>query len=111
LSALAHKVPTRGAIESAQAEVLRELGDVFKELAHLSTDLGAVWRSLEETKQKLDAQATLLIELVDGLHEQLEFGDESTELLGRLVQSTRARVDRLERLAGETGGGATQTET
>lgn len=96
LSGLASKVPTRGAIESAQAEVLRQMSDVFKELAHLSVDVGAVWRSLEEVKAKLDAQVRLLDEVTDRLNEQVQFGDESVELLGRLVQSTRARLEVLE---------------
>ena len=87
----------------AEAEILRQLTDVFKELAHLSTDLGAVWRSLEETKvkvddlnRKLDAHATVLIHLADALNEQIDGSNESTQLLGRLLQSTRSRLDVLE---------------
>jgi len=84
-------------------EILRQLGDVFKELAHLSVDLGAVWRSLEETKVKLDevngkldAQTIVFVQLADSVNEQIEGGNESMELLGRLVQSVRSRLDVLE---------------
>ena len=103
LSGLASKVPTRGAIENAQAEVLRQMSDVFKELAHLSVDVGALWSSLEETKvkldeanRKLDAQTRLLSELSDTVNEQIDIGNESTEILGRLLRSARDRLDVLE---------------
>ena len=67
---------------SADAEILRQLSDVFKELAHLSA-------ALEETKGKLD-------NLADSVNEQIENASESTELLGRLLQSARARIEVLE---------------
>jgi hypothetical protein len=84
-------------------EVLRQLSDVFKELAHLSVDVGALWSSLEETKvkldeanRKLDAQTRLLSELSDTVNEQIDIGNESTEILGRLLRSARDRLDVLE---------------
>jgi ABC-type transporter Mla subunit MlaD len=86
-----------------EEEILRQLSDVFKELAHLSVDVGALWSSLEETKgklddahRKLDAQAAILSELSDTVNEQIDIGNESTELLGRLLQSARGRLDVLE---------------
>jgi len=94
----------------AQAELLRQMGDVFKELAHLSVDLGALWNSLEETKRKLDAlngrldqltgrldtQADAIGELAAAVNDEIDTANESTDLLGRLVQSTRTRLDLLE---------------
>jgi len=86
-----------------ETELLRQMADVFKELARLSVDLGALWSSLEETKgkldevgRKLDVQASVLAELTDTVNEQIEVGNESTELLGRLLQSARARIEVLE---------------
>jgi methyl-accepting chemotaxis protein len=95
---------------SAQAELLRQMGDVFKELAHLSVDLGALWSSLEETKKKLDeanarldqlagrldTQAAAISELAATVNDEIDTANESTELLGRLLQSTRTRLDLLE---------------
>lgn len=86
----------------AEAEILREMTDVFKELAHLSEDLGAVWRSLEDAKAKLDAQGVVVAALAEVVNEQIECGDESMELIGRLLQSTRARLEALEERQGHT---------
>lgn len=86
---------------AADAEILRQLSDVFKELAHLSVDVGAVWRAIEDVKEKLDSQAALLSEVAEMLRGHAEYGDESLELLGRLLQSTRARLEVIE--AGMSG--------
>ncbi|MFZ0172351.1 MAG: hypothetical protein WAL04_11770 [Acidimicrobiales bacterium] len=100
-SSVAAEVAARGT--DNEAELLRQMTDVFKELAHLSVDLGAVWSSLEETKGKLDemgrrldVQATVFAEFTDTVNEQIENDSESTELLGRLLQSARARIEVLE---------------
>jgi hypothetical protein len=94
-----------------EAEILRQLTDVFRELARLSTDLGAIWRSLEETKvkvddlnRKFDAQATTLAHLADDVTEAIDGSDESIALLGRLLQSTRSRLDVLEGARGDAAG-------
>ncbi len=88
---------------AAEAEILRQLSDVFKELAHLSADIGAVWLSLEDVKEKLDRHTPVLVELADMVRGETEFGDESLDLLGRLVQSTRARVEVLEATVAAVG--------
>ncbi len=106
---------------SAQEELLRQMADVFKELAHLSVDLGALWNSLEETKKKLDevngrleqltgrldTQAVAIGELAETVNDEIDTANESTELLGRLVQSTRTRLDLLE--SGRSGAGVPGT--
>jgi septal ring factor EnvC (AmiA/AmiB activator) len=73
-------------------ELLRQMSDMFKELAHLSVDLGAVWRSVECLRTQIEAQASALAELVA----QIDDENQSAEILGRLMQSTRARLDVLE---------------
>ena len=87
-SRLAGVVSGRRAAEE-RAEILRQLSDVFKELAHLSVDIGAVFRSLEETK-------VTIAQLGDAVTERTEVGNESLELLGRLLESARARIEALE---------------
>lgn len=85
-----------GDLTERDAEVLRQMSDVFKELAHLSVDLGAVWRSVQDLREQLDVQAAVLAELVDATTLQIDLGNQSTELLGRLLESARARLDVLE---------------
>jgi hypothetical protein len=65
------------------------MSDVFRELARLSVDIGAVWRSVEELR-------ATLAPLVNAATVEVDAEQESTELLGRLLQSTRARLDVLE---------------
>jgi hypothetical protein len=77
-----------------EEEILRQLSDVFKELAHLSVDVTK--GKLDDAHRKLDAQAAILSELSDTVNEQIDIGNESTELLGRLLQSARGRLDVLE---------------
>jgi hypothetical protein len=71
------------------AELFRQMSDVFRELARLSVDIGAVWRSVEELR-------ATLAPLVNAATVEVDAEQESTELLGRLLQSTRARLDVLE---------------
>jgi ABC-type transporter Mla subunit MlaD len=97
-SSLADEVIARTEqLQSArEKEILRQLSDVFSELARLSTDVGAVWRAVEEVSTRLDAQATDIATLVDAVNAQIDIEYQSTEILGRLLQSTRARLEVLE---------------
>jgi hypothetical protein len=91
-SSLAGVVKARVARED---EILRQMSDVFKELAHLSVDVGAVWQSVESLRAKVDAQTAMLSELL-AVTTMVDAERQSTELLGRLLQSARARLDVLE---------------
>jgi len=93
-SSLADEVEAR--VAARQEELLRQLSDVFKELAHISVDLGAVWQSLEALRLQVDAQAVVLDDVLEMTTVRLGVANESTELLGRLLQSARSRLDVLE---------------
>ena len=82
-----------------EEEILRQMTDVFKELARISVDLGAVWHAVEELRAHVEAQSATLAELLDVTSLQTEVGEQSTEILGRLLQAARSRLDALERAA------------
>jgi hypothetical protein len=94
MSSFANEVEAR--VAEREEEILRQMTDVFKELARISVDLGAVWHAVEELRAHVDAQAATLAELLDVTSVQTEVGNQSTEILGRLLQSARARLDVLE---------------
>lgn len=96
-SSVAVEVEAR--VAEREMELLREMSDVFKELAHISVDLGAIWRSVQDLRAQVDAQAATLAELVEATTLQMDVANQSTELLGRLLQSARARLDVLEGVA------------
>jgi len=96
-SSLADEVVAR--TDQREAEILRQLSDVFSELARLSRDVGAVWRALEDISSRLNEQAAATAALVDSVNIQIDTDYQSTEILGRLLQSTRARLDVLEEAA------------
>jgi hypothetical protein len=89
-SSLADEVAARGV--ERDVELFRQMSDVFKELARISVDLGAVWHSVEGLRAQIDSQAATLAELLN----QIDAENQSTEILGRLLQSARARLDVLE---------------
>jgi septal ring factor EnvC (AmiA/AmiB activator) len=93
-SSLADEVEAR--VAARQDELLRQMADVFKELAHLSVDIGAIWRSVEGLRVQIDAQAAVLAEILDMTTVRMGVENESTEILGRLLQSARSRLDVLE---------------
>jgi ABC-type transporter Mla subunit MlaD len=94
-----------------EAEMLRQMSDVFRELSRLSVDVGAVWRAVGDAKaqlvdvekkvddlhRKLEAQAVAVAELTDTLGVQIDVETQSTELLGRLLQSARTRLEVVEK--------------
>jgi hypothetical protein len=88
-------------VATREDELLRQMSDVFKELARLSVDLGAISRAVEGVQEKLDAQAVLMVELTETTRIRLDATYESIELLGRLLESARSRLDVLEEVARE----------
>jgi len=93
-SSLADEVVARTTGEDN--EILRQLSDVFSELARLSRDVGAVWRAVEDMSTRFNAHAAELAALVDAVNAQVDTDYQSTEILGRLLQSTRARLEVVE---------------
>ncbi len=79
-----------------ETEILRQLSDVFKELNRLSVDIGTLKSQLDELTGKVDSETAAIAELSDAMKVQLEVENQSTELLGRLVQSARARLEVVE---------------
>lgn len=106
-SSIADEVSERTAAALAdhaerQVEMLRQMSDMFREIARLSVDLGAVWQTLVQTRAELTEARELLAslnsvtsELRDTVSVQVDVENQSTELLGRLLTSTRSRVDEL----------------
>ncbi len=72
-----------------EVEVLRQLADVFKELALLSQSLGDIGRAVAALERQL-------AEIRETVGMNLDVDGQSTELLGRLLASTRARLEAVE---------------
>jgi hypothetical protein len=92
-------------------EMLRQMSDVFSELGRLSRDIGTLAAAVHELQLKADAQAAALREidehaaardgeLLDTLTAHVAADNQSTEILGRLLQATRSRLEALEDAAG-----------
>jgi len=75
------------------ALVLAQLSDVFKELALISEANGEMRGALGSMDERLSAG---LAELGDTVEVSLDVDNQSTELLGRLLASARARLEALE---------------
>lgn len=78
------------------ASVLAQLTDVFKELKLISEANGEMRRALGAMDERVSAQLAALGDTVDA---SLDVDHQSTELLGRLLASARARLDALEEAA------------
>ncbi|HEV8065268.1 MAG TPA: hypothetical protein VGP46_10575 [Acidimicrobiales bacterium] len=106
-SSLADEVAARNEraiAESAEreAETLRQMSDVFSELGRLSRDVGVLHESLHELRVQSDQNHLLLDEIRSALNAMVDTDSEATAVLGRVLQSTRSRLDSLED-AAQTG--------
>jgi uncharacterized protein involved in exopolysaccharide biosynthesis len=72
-----------------ETEILRQLADVSAELKRLSEQVAAREQAVSETNAKLQP-------LISMLEASLETQLQTTELLGRLLESARGRLEVLE---------------
>lgn len=72
-----------------ETEILRQLTDVFAELKRLSAQASALQGVSDELKAKLE-------HLVSAVDADIETHIQTTQLLGRLLESARARLEILE---------------
>ncbi len=88
-----------------EAETLRQLGDVFSELRRIAETLGELHRKLDGLQAKVDALTAAFegraAELRDMVAVQMDADGQSQELLGRLVASTRSRLEVVEEAVRE----------
>ncbi len=101
MSGFATEVAGRNAQDFAESaeretETLRQMSDVLGDVGRLSVDVGAVWHVLGEVRAEVAETRKIVADLVTALETQIELTHQSTELLGRLVESARARLDALE---------------
>lgn len=73
---------TAAEVAPTQAEILRQLSDVFAEIAKLSGAVGELEKRLAD--------------LGDSVSVLVDVENQSTELTGRLLAQARARIDALE---------------
>jgi hypothetical protein len=76
--------------------LLAQMSDVFKELGLISEANGELRRAVDDMDRRLTGK---LADLGDTVDSSLEVDNQSTELLGRLLASARARLDALEEAA------------
>ena len=84
-SGIADEVAAR--LQEREEEILRQLGDVFKEIVRLSSEVAEISKRVAE--------------LADTVSVQVDVENQSTELLGRLLAQARARLDALEEAASQ----------
>ncbi len=81
-------VALRGHTER-ETEILRQLTDVFGELKRLSAETSALEQGISETNARLE-------QLIGTVEASIETHVQTTQLLGRLLESARGRLEVLE---------------